>query len=233
MESQKTTHFLLVLNLLAIAFVAFLIIKNESLQRNEDAVQMTDTSSDSGSLYDTTTSGYIYGNNFDQTNTQAEDGTTPADSGDTGTDTGVDTSQVIDLTIGQLYKTEFSADTTIPKAKYCGVRPYTGPDGNLQNLMIFVSAISACSSNLSANGTFGLSQKRFMVVPKSGVSAFTVVNNLNNQYGTTIDTIGQDNYILSVGSSNLDAYTLASLFYGTGSFQSTQPIIEFSINQNL
>ena len=141
------------------------------------------------------------------------------------------TQQNINLVVGQSYPREFTTDTSIPSAKYCGIKEYTPPYETPRNYMIFSSGNSCVPGEIN---TFGLSLTQFDVDLKSGIS-LEKVNELNQKYGAVFvypSTPQAWPTILSVGTSNLNAYTLAKLYYDTGYFKWTSAGAGFSINSN-
>ena len=138
----------------------------------------------------------------------------------------------INLITGQLYNTAFYADATPnPKMKYCGERTHTLPGESTRNYMFFVPAGAACLTGTSVPNGEGFSLTQFMVSPKAGLGA-SVVNNLNQKYGATTETVGEDTYVINVGTSGVSSYTLASLYFQTGLFTWAQPVSGFSIMMN-
>lgn len=141
------------------------------------------------------------------------------------------TQQNINLVVGQSYPREFTTDTYIPSAKYCGIKEYTPPHETPRNFMIFSSGNSCVPGEIN---TFGLSLTQFDVDLKSGIG-LEKVNELNQKYGVVFvypSTPQAWPTILSVGTSNLNAYTLAKLYYDTGYFKWTSAGAGFSINSN-
>ncbi len=135
-----------------------------------------------------------------------------------------------ELVVGQEYPLLFNmSDSTL--ARYCGVKEYTPPYETARNYMIFSRGNSCIPGEMD---TIGFSLTHFDVDLKSEFN-LNVLNELNKRYGVVFaypDRIGSWPTILSAVNTELNAYTLAKIYYDTGYFKWTAPGAGFSISSN-
>ncbi len=140
--------------------------------------------------------------------------------------------QNISLVAGQEYTYEFSSDSSVPKAKYCGIVQSSGKSFETEEYYSLFVPLNSENCSIDQFGAAGYHLNNFSVKLKSGVSENNLTS-LNSTYGVIIEN--QDitgAYTLKINNQNLNSYTLAKLYYDSGFFVYTQPYLIFSINSN-
>lgn len=212
MESQKTTNILLIILIIGISFLTLLFITERRVPESiyEPIVQEEP-------VYTPPTTSPI----------------NPTPNPTPSPNPTLTTQQNINLVEGQSYFYEFSNDTSITKAKYCGIQSKTIFGDVLFRGMIFVpiGAENCNSDQVGAAGykTNSITVKLKSTTLKSQLDALNVTYNLserdnpysNNPPGT---------YTLSLNSNNINAYTMAKIYFDSGLFAYTSLTQVFSIN---
>lgn len=220
MDSQRTTHILLVIIAVGMFFMIFLFMKERYFTRPQiEPVVWEET-------------------------VPARPWTTPTPNPTVNpvvptptpnpTPTPAPTTQNISLVEGQSYFVEFTnATENHYPMKYCGPVQTSGPGYPLDVYDIFVPA-NATSCNNNQFGAVGAYTDKIYVKLKSGISK-TKLEQLNNQYEVVIVEENQylaGSYVLKINNLNLNSYTVAKKYFDTGYFDWTSMYQAYSVSSS-
>ena len=231
MESQKTTHILLSITLALVFLLVIMVARQNAWQRQylksfldyNQNVSVEEEEKDNQNNFQTPVENI---NTQNQTNNQNNTGGVTTNIGGTPT-AQADKQEDLELVIGQLYKTAFNSGSG-NVMKYCGIRPHTVPGKSVQNYLIFVKPGGVCNGDFSQDNLTGFKLDEFVVYLKSGIDS-SVLTNINNQYKTVIKSSNSSYYVIGVGESGLNSYTLSDLYFKTGFFSLVKPVIGFEV----